>query len=656
MTKECILKVEKFETVNVDNSILEKWQNLLDTIANLLNVPTSLIMRLNQEYLEVYVKNEHEKNPYNIGDKEVCFNSGLYCETVIKTQKLLNIPNALKDKKWENNPDVKLNMINYLGFPINLPNGKPFGTICVLDDKERHYSDVEIDILRQFRDIVEDNLKIILLNNEIKRKDDLLIAQAKLLEYEKSINNSFIISRTNKSGEITYVNDEFCKVTGYSKKELIGQNHRIIRHPEQPDYIYEKLWETILDRKMYKSTTKNLTKDGKTIYLNTTITPILDIYGDIKEFIAFRFDVTKEYALYQEKFDLLQESRHIIDSTQEAILIYKNEQFDKCNDSALKLFGLTQEEFKAKQFLDFVSADSYEKVINYTKQNYEKNYEVTLEKNDSTPFPALIKNKTFSLTKEQTRIITIIDLTDIKKKDSLLMQQSKMAAMGDMIGNIAHQWRQPLSLITTVSSGLKIHNELGKLDNKLFNESLDTINDATKHLSETIDDFRNFFNPKKLKSQFYIKDTIDKTLKLTSAQFENRGIEIVQKIEDKTLLNYEKELIQVLINILNNAKDALVNNKDTKLIFINIFEKNNKLNIEIKDNAGGIKQEVIHRVFEPYFTTKEDTVGTGIGLYMSDEIIRKHLNGTIEVTNEEFNYKDNSYYGAKFIIKLPLNK
>jgi len=649
------LKKQNFETVYIEDIVLEKWQNLINTMAKLLNVPTALIMRLNKEYLEVYVKNNNEKNPYKVGEKETYLNSGLYCETVIRTQNLLNIPNALKDKKWENNPDVKLNMINYLGFPINLPNNEPFGTICVLDEKERNYSDIEIDIVKQFRDILEDNLKIILLNNEIKRKDDLLIAQAKLLEYEKSINNSFIISRTNKDGDITYVNEEFSKVTGYSKEELIGKNHRLIRHPEQPNYIYEKLWNTILDKKTYKSTTKNLTKDGKTIYLNTTITPILDINGEIKEFIAFRFDVTKEYALYQEKFDLLKESRHIIDSTQEAILIYKNGIFDKCNDSAIYLFKQSQDEFKNKNFLDYVSADSYEKVLEYTTIGFEDSYEVTLEKKDKTTFPALIKDKTFELTNEQTRIITIIDLTEIKKKDFLLMQQSKMAAMGDMIGNIAHQWRQPLSLITTVASGLKIHKELGKLDDKVFNDGINTINNTTKHLANTIDDFRNFFKPNKEKVTFEIEKTISKTLKLVSAQFSNKSIELIQNIEKITIQNYEKELIQVLINILNNAKDALQDKTYEKFIFINIHKNDDKLFIEIKDNAGGIKSDIMQRIFEPYFTTKDDTVGTGIGLYMSDEITKKHLRGVIEVLNEEYDYNGNSYKGAKFTIVLPLN-
>ena len=649
------MQENKYDVVDLENIVLDKWQKLIDTMSKILNVPSALIMRINHEYLEVYVKNHNQHNPYNIGHKELLKDSNLYCETVINTNEILNVPNALKDKKWKNNPDIKLNMINYLGFPINLPNSKPFGTICILDEKERVYSEIEIDLIRQFRDILEDNLKITLLNNEIKRKDDLLIAQAKILEYEKSINNSFIISRTNKDGEIIYVNEEFCNVTGYSKEELIGKNHRIIRHPEQPAYIYEKLWNTILDKKTYKSTTKNLTKDGRTIYLNSTITPILDIHGEIKEFIAFRFDVTKEYALYQEKFDLLKESRHIIDSTQEAILIYKNDVFDKCNDSALELFDLKQEQFQDKNFLDFVSADSYKKVLEYTNISYEKSYEVTLLKGDKTTFPALIKDKTFELTNEQTRIITIFDLTEVKKKDYLLMQQSKMAAMGDMIGNIAHQWRQPLSLITTVASGLRIHKELDRLDDEIFENSINTINNTTKHLAQTIDDFRNFFKPNKQKLNFKIANTIEKTLKLVSSQFTDKSIEVIKDIENVSISNYEKELIQVLINILNNAKDALLDKKYQKYIFINIYKNEEKLIIEIKDNAGGIKEDIIQRVFEPYFTTKDDTIGTGIGLYMSDEITRKHLNGFIKVRNEEFEYEEVSYKGAKFTIVLPLN-
>ena len=249
----------------------------------------------------------------------------------------------------------------------------------------------------------------------------------------------------------------------------------------------------------------------------------------------------------------------------------------------------------------------------------------------------------------------IIDYEDNKRKqEQLLIQQSKMAAMGEMLGNIAHQWRQPLSAISTASTGAKLQKEMDCLSDQQLNSALDAINNSAQYLSKTIDDFRGFFNPNNYKlNEFNILDILTKALKLVDAQFTAKDIEIIKDIENYKLLTIENELIQVLINILNNAKDVLITKeKENRLIFINIYQKDNISYIEIKDNAGGIKEEIINRVFEPYFTTKHQSKGTGIGLYMSHEIVTKHLNGKISVCNENYIYKNIEYKGAKFTVEM----
>ena len=241
-----------------------------------------------------------------------------------------------------------------------------------------------------------------------------------------------------------------------------------------------------------------------------------------------------------------------------------------------------------------------------------------------------------------------------EEKEKLLYQQSKMAAMGEMLGNIAHQWRQPLSLITTSTTGSKIKKEMDCLPDAEFYSSMDTINDAAQYLSQTIDDFRGFFNPKnnlmKISNTTHI---IEKTFKLLNSQFIANNIVIIKDIKDCEFKTIENELIQVLINILNNARDILITKEKTKrLIFIKIYKKDEILYIEILDNAGGIEKDIISRVFEPYFTTKGKEQGTGIGLYMSYDIVQNHLNGTLTVSNEEYMYQDIQYKGAKFTIEL----
>ncbi|MFV0564172.1 cache domain-containing protein [Malaciobacter mytili] len=241
-----------------------------------------------------------------------------------------------------------------------------------------------------------------------------------------------------------------------------------------------------------------------------------------------------------------------------------------------------------------------------------------------------------------------------RKKDSLLAQQSKMASMGEMIGNIAHQWRQPLSLISTIASGMKMQKEFGLLDDKEFENNINNITKTTQHLSKTIDDFKNFFKPNKDKERFKAYNIIEKSLSLVSAQFKSRNIDIIKDIENIEIYGLENELIQVLINILNNARDELIKNDfEPKLIFICIKRENNQVKIKIKDNAGGVPIKFLDKIFEPYFTTKHQTQGTGIGLYMSQEIIVKHMSGNIEVENIEFMYEKQHFKGAQFTISLP---
>ena len=246
---------------------------------------------------------------------------------------------------------------------------------------------------------------------------------------------------------------------------------------------------------------------------------------------------------------------------------------------------------------------------------------------------------------------------EIEKRQSILHQQSKMAAMGEMIGNIAHQWRQPLSTISASATGVLISKDLGVLEDSLLNDSLHKINKSAQYLSKTIDDFRNFFNPEKIKNKFLLKDTLKITSELVSAQFNSQNIEIIENIENIEINSYENELIQALINILNNAKDALKSKEqklDKKLIFIDIYKSKKELVIKIKDNAGGILDENINKIFNPYFTTKGKAEGTGIGLYITEEIIVRHLNGQLMVKNKEYIYENISYIGAEFTITVPL--
>ncbi|MGJ0319570.1 transporter substrate-binding domain-containing protein [Aliarcobacter cryaerophilus] len=245
---------------------------------------------------------------------------------------------------------------------------------------------------------------------------------------------------------------------------------------------------------------------------------------------------------------------------------------------------------------------------------------------------------------------------ELLEKEAILNQQAKMAAMGEMIENIAHQWRQPLSVISTISSSLKIKKEMNILDDKEFYEALKNINKTSEHLSNTIDDFRNFFSPNKEMNKFYVSQLIKKSKDLIKSRFDKFNIKVIEHIDDIEILSYQNELFQVILNLFSNSIDVLSSSQiENKIIYIKIYHDENNLYIEFLDNGGGIKDEFINRVFEPYFTTKHKSQGTGIGLYMSLQIVTKHLNGEISVKNDTFIENNTAYFGAKFTILLPIH-
>ena len=249
-----------------------------------------------------------------------------------------------------------------------------------------------------------------------------------------------------------------------------------------------------------------------------------------------------------------------------------------------------------------------------------------------------------------------LEIQKNEEKNRILIQQSRMASMGEMLENIAHQWRQPLSTISVAASGMEVKKEFSTLSDEEFFEGINHIKKSTVYLSNTIDDFRTFFIKEKKTSQMNIKNAIEKALELMGNTFMQQRINLVKNIEEIEILSLENELIQVLMNIFVNAKDALKQTLgDEKYIIIDVFKKEDNLIIQIKDSAKGIDEKIIDKIFEPYFTTKHKFKGTGIGLYMSKLLVEKHLKGSIKTSNTEFTFMDKIHKGALFEIILPIS-
>ena len=234
----------------------------------------------------------------------------------------------------------------------------------------------------------------------------------------------------------------------------------------------------------------------------------------------------------------------------------------------------------------------------------------------------------------------------LHEKDQLLMHQSRQAAMGEMINNIAHQWRQPLNMVALTIQDLMVTYEQGECSYEYVDETVKQIMSQVLHMSQTIDDFRNFLRPDQEIKQFNLREAVKKTLVLVGDSFKSQNIKTdTEAQEDLIVTGYQNEYCQVLLNILNNARDVLTErNIVAPRIEINLFREGYRNVTTISDNAGGIPDAIIDRIFEPYLTTKEADKGTGIGLYMSKTIIEKRMNGKISVRNTD--------RGAEFRIEV----
>ncbi len=374
-------------------------------------------------------------------------------------------------------------------------------------------------------------LYVIGINFDITKEKN----QEKMILKQAETFSSYVnFSRTDEDGIITDVSDLFCKTSGYTREEIIGQPHNIVRHEDTPKELFKELWANLKAGKSWTGEIKNKNKDGSYYWSLSTVSLEYDNNGDFIGYISIRTDIT-----------------------------------------------------------------------------YKK---------------------------------------DLELKQIQLMEQSKLASLGEMIGNIAHQWRQPLSVISTAATGIKLQQELGTLDSKLLEDELEMINDNAQHLSQTINTFRDFIKEDKESTEVVLQERIKDTFKILNASLNNNHIKIINKVDDTEPIKVKLilgELAQVIMNIINNSKDALLANKiENPTIIIDIIRKKNKVVLTIEDNAGGIKEDILPHVFEPYFTTKHKSQGTGLGLYMSFNIVKDSLKGNI--------YIENTKIGAKTFIELPI--
>ena len=448
------------------------------------------------------------------------------------------------------------------------------------------------------------------------------------------------------------------KVLSRKVKTTLRLNSPTFYNTEQTKYLFEIKLNKIADSiflNMQQSVTISPFNQEKELV-------IVYIYDNtLQSEINFKLQKSKE-ELEKRNIQLEEknnEFERMINALTEGLII--SDEYGYCeniNKLGLELLGLkSKEEILNKHLLDFVAPENKDLVKTNLASQQLRTYEVELIRKDNKQFSAFVSGQVIQLDNKKKRISTMIDISDIKQKDNLISRQAKLADMGQMIGNIAHQWRQPLSLISSSASGLKLYKDMGKLNDELFNETVEQIVKTTTHLSQTIDDFKNFIKDDKEKTVFSLNDIIRTDLSLLDGIIKTSHItiDIKKQEEDIILKGYPNELIQAIMNIITNSKDALEDsNVEDKLIFIEIGKLNSHAYLKIYDNANGIDENIKDKIFQPYFTTKHKSQGTGLGLFMTHRIINDSMDGTIRVSNIEFEIENKNYKGACFTIELPL--
>lgn len=406
--------------------------------------------------------------------------------------------------------------------------------------------------------------------------------------------NPATIVITDLQGNIEYVNQKFCEITGYTKEEAMGNNPRVLKSGSQPDEFYKTLWKTIIEGKVWRGDFHNKRKNGELFWESATISPIRNNEGKVINFLAIKEDITEKKMLEMQLEKVLQN----MESTNWELKIVNDELKEEIEERTR-----IEEDLKLQKNLLGQMNDSLEDQV---KQELAVN----------------------------------------REKDQVLIMKSRQAAMGEMIGNIAHQWRQPLNAVNLMVFDLQEAYNYGELTKEYIEKQVAEIKSQILHMSQTIDDFRNFFKPNKEKEDVNLKKTIFKTYSFVEANFKNLSINANFEItEELYIKGYSNEMSQVLLNIYNNAKDALTERKiSNPTINTKLYKENKYAVIAISDNAGGISNEIIYKIFDPYYSTKEQ--GTGIGLYMAKTIIKKNMNGKITA--------ENTGDGVVFKIYLPL--
>ena len=525
-------------------------------------------------------------------------------------------------------------------------------------------------------------LKLKVESIEVKQKlqQELLQENEKIVSMHGIIDTYVVTSNSDLHGKISDVSQAFCELTGYSKEELIGERYSILRDDDTPQERYSELWNTIKSDKVWKGEMKNRTKDKKLYWVYESIAPLYDKNGLKTGYTAIYKDITNEKLLEIEKEKLATATLRMSLSLKAAkIGLWE---WDYATNELIwdermhEIYGVSQTQVNEaydvwSRSLDATDLAIVEETLNNAVANDsefnasfwimtpEKERRYILGVGKSVKNAQGVSYKMVGVNMDITEQKSVQDeleklvQTETGKRlaqEKLLIHQSKLAAMGEMMTNIAHQWKQPLMILSMGLLALKKKYEKNLLDEEYMQTYNKKMSGIVDRMNQTILDFSEYFVPDKKQHLFELSSCVEKSVSFLEPVFTKSKITFDLDLpSESSVVGYENELSQVLLNLMKNSIDVIVENEISEgHIWIKIEEMPDRWLVSIRDNGGGIPADIIYRIFEPYFTTKFKNDGTGLGLYMSKMIVEQSLHGSLEVTNSEL--------GAKFTIIIPKEK
>lgn len=522
------------------------------------------------------------------------------------------------------------------------------------DSDAKYFVGVQNDVTESV--YLRDELEKRVLEIE-KLKDSAELKLKKL--FDASSEAIFFIKAENNFEKMRFLdaNEEACRLTGYTKQELLSMHPRRLYRTAKDRELLERFATKLLWDKRgsaeYQITTK--TKETIDIYLSSAVIEI----GDERVVMAIAHDISEQKRLSREleaAKEALEEAQRISKTGNYEINLIKNEVV--ISKELERIFELPKKEsYPMEDFISMIADEDEERVIAAMARAVnngaliDESFKITTKKGAVKHIKTIMqpkaddKNIIFGITQDITEQ-TLIQSRQ-KEQEALLIRQGRLSAMGEMIGNIAHQWRQPLNALGIMIQDVRFAYDEGELGRKYIDEFVDDSMKQIGFMSKIIDDFRSFFSPDSQKGDFLPKRGIEGALLVITPELLKYGIKVYTDIEyEKSIVGYEKEFKQILLALLTNSKDAIVENVSIKReISISLKEDGDFVVVSVEDTGGGIDEGVSHRIFEPYFSTKPQGKGVGIALYMAKQVIDRHLGGDISFFN--------TGCGVCFTVRLP---